>query len=204
MNNKVDREKLILQSALKNFNEDGYDRATITNIAKKAGVGKGTIYEYFSSKEELFYKVVLTGLTHACDELMLVMNEPGTVCSKVKRLYEKHAQLLHSESDLRAIMLNDFGKIPKDLFTQMQKIQKSMLMQVEKMLKEAIDKGELTNIHPGIAASIVLHGIKVIHTYQPREQETYEDIVEEQLKILFNGINCSSTQVLKPNPDTGL
>ncbi|MBU8881124.1 TetR/AcrR family transcriptional regulator [Bacillus sp. FJAT-29790] len=193
MNNKVDRKDLILRAALQHFVEEGYDRATIQNIAKKACVGKGTIYEYFTSKEALFGEVVLTGLTYIFDELMQVVKRPGPIYSKVKRLYEKNAQLFHSESELRAIMLNDFGKIPKQLHLQLQTMQKEMQILVESSLKEAIDNGELRNIHPGIAASVVLNGLKVIYFYQLRETETYEEVIEQQLKITFSGLAVPGT-----------
>ena len=93
----MNRKELIIQSALQNFMEDGYDRATMQDIAIKAGVGKGTIYEYFSSKEELFSEVVLTGIHKMCDALTQTLTEPGTIYEKVKRLYEKNIQLFQIE-----------------------------------------------------------------------------------------------------------
>lgn len=52
----VDREskrKTIMQAALKVFAEKGTDAAKMADIAVSAGVGKGTLYEYFPSKEDL-------------------------------------------------------------------------------------------------------------------------------------------------------
>jgi AcrR family transcriptional regulator len=39
------------------FAENGYTGATVADIAVRAGIGKGTIYEYFSSKEDLLFAV---------------------------------------------------------------------------------------------------------------------------------------------------
>ena len=97
MNRRIDRKELIIHSALQNFMEEGYERATMQDIAIKAGVGKGTIYEYFSSKEELFSEVVLTGINKMCDALTQTLTEPGTIYEKVKRLYEKNIQLFQIE-----------------------------------------------------------------------------------------------------------
>ena len=51
-----DRVKgVIFEAALKNFSKFGYDQTKMDDIAKSAGVSKGTLYLYFQSKEDMFY-----------------------------------------------------------------------------------------------------------------------------------------------------
>ncbi|MGO9061864.1 MAG: TetR/AcrR family transcriptional regulator [Candidatus Binataceae bacterium] len=54
------REK-ILRSAIGLFAEKGFDRVLIDEIATHAGVGKGSVYRQFSSKEELYTVAVIEG-----------------------------------------------------------------------------------------------------------------------------------------------
>lgn len=61
----VDKEtrKLQLAScALDVFARVGFDKASISLIASECGVGKGTVYEYFDSKEDLFLEAVMVWL----------------------------------------------------------------------------------------------------------------------------------------------
>lgn len=44
----------ILQAAMRVFARDGYHRAKMEAVAEEAGIGKGTVYEYFKSKTDLF------------------------------------------------------------------------------------------------------------------------------------------------------
>jgi AcrR family transcriptional regulator len=53
-----ERPKQILEAALAVFAERGLAAARLDDIAKRAGVSKGTIYLYFANKEELFRGVV--------------------------------------------------------------------------------------------------------------------------------------------------
>ena len=56
----VDREEkalLITQFATLVFAEKGYAATTIDAVAERAGVAKGTIYQYFKSKQDLFFAV---------------------------------------------------------------------------------------------------------------------------------------------------
>ncbi|MFQ5656186.1 MAG: TetR/AcrR family transcriptional regulator [Candidatus Methylomirabilales bacterium] len=48
------KRKDILQAAMRVFARDGYHRAKIEAVAEEAGIGKGTVYEYFKSKTDLF------------------------------------------------------------------------------------------------------------------------------------------------------
>ena len=58
MQKKAEKRQLILNAARKIFTRDGYHNARVETIAVEAGVGKGTVYEYFSSKQELFQKML--------------------------------------------------------------------------------------------------------------------------------------------------
>lgn len=55
---KDERPHEILKAALAIFTEHGYAGARLDDVAERAGIAKGTIYLYFSSKEELFAEVV--------------------------------------------------------------------------------------------------------------------------------------------------
>jgi AcrR family transcriptional regulator len=55
---KKKRRKRILTAATKLFQNVGYAETTIGDIAKKADVGVGTIYNYFSSKNEILLNIV--------------------------------------------------------------------------------------------------------------------------------------------------
>lgn len=48
------KRRRILDAALQVFAEEGLNRGKIATIARRAGIGKGTVYEYFRSKEEIF------------------------------------------------------------------------------------------------------------------------------------------------------
>lgn len=50
---RQDRKKAIQEAAMVVFAEQGYHNASMSMVAKKAGVSKGLIYNYFESKEEL-------------------------------------------------------------------------------------------------------------------------------------------------------
>ncbi len=56
-NRKHERKTQIITAAARLFSQNGFSNTVMANIAIEAGIGKGTIYEYFKSKEDLFFTV---------------------------------------------------------------------------------------------------------------------------------------------------
>ena len=60
---KDEAKNRIIQLASELFVEQGYKKTTMTDIAKKLGVSKGAIYQYFSSKQELLFEAMKNSQT---------------------------------------------------------------------------------------------------------------------------------------------
>ena len=63
-----DRPEEILDAAVAVFGDQGYARAKLEDVARRAGVSKGTLYLYFASKEELFREMVRTRIVPTVEE----------------------------------------------------------------------------------------------------------------------------------------
>lgn len=57
--NRIERERRILEAALKIFSQTGYSGANMDAVALEAGLSKPTLYQYFPSKEALFSAMML-------------------------------------------------------------------------------------------------------------------------------------------------
>ena len=53
------REKEIVSSAYELFRQEGYQSVSIEQIAKRADIGKGTVYKHFQSKEEIAARIII-------------------------------------------------------------------------------------------------------------------------------------------------
>ncbi|THB64571.1 MAG: TetR/AcrR family transcriptional regulator [Desulfovibrio sp.] len=54
---KQEKRQRILAAAAQVFSDNGFSRTTMSHVAERADVGKGTLYEYFPSKDDLYYSV---------------------------------------------------------------------------------------------------------------------------------------------------
>ncbi|MCE2502682.1 MAG: TetR family transcriptional regulator [Chlorobi bacterium] len=60
---KEERRESILHSALELFREESFDAINVARVAERAGIAKGTIYLYFTTKEEMFLALYRKGYT---------------------------------------------------------------------------------------------------------------------------------------------
>jgi AcrR family transcriptional regulator len=65
-----DKRQRLIDAAERVFGEQGFERATVDMVAAEAGVSKGSVYNYFDSKSELFLAVFLDQLPDEHGELM--------------------------------------------------------------------------------------------------------------------------------------
>jgi AcrR family transcriptional regulator len=80
--NRIERERRLLDAALKIFSEKGFVGASMDDIAAEAGLTKPTLYQYFSSKDELFTAMMSQERDH-----MLESFEYPTASGMVAELY---------------------------------------------------------------------------------------------------------------------
>ena len=51
---KPEKRERIINAALKEFAKNGYDKASTNEIVKESGISKGSLFNYFISKKELY------------------------------------------------------------------------------------------------------------------------------------------------------
>lgn len=66
---KLRRKKLILDTAKKNFKQNGYTKTKMTDIADKVGIAKGTLYNYFRNKRDIFWELYYENLYAAIENI---------------------------------------------------------------------------------------------------------------------------------------
>lgn len=123
-------EQEILQAARELFSKKGYYNTTLEEIAQHAQFGKGTIYNYFSSKEDLFCGILNELLDRAVAVATASIALPGSTREKllayaraILSYSEKHADLFHMI--VREVVQLNFieqSARMKDLRTRLHKI----------------------------------------------------------------------------------
>lgn len=86
----LDRQRIILNAAAELFSTQGFDRTTIRDIASQAGLLPGSVYHYFSSKEELYMAVHQEGFRSVMLQMRAATHEVDDPWERLKRAFTVH------------------------------------------------------------------------------------------------------------------
>ena len=85
MSKKAIKRQLIIQAGIEIFSKNNFQNATIAEIARKANVAEGTIYQYFKNKEDLFFSIPVEKTKEFCRELDLHLQGIHGVFNKIRK-----------------------------------------------------------------------------------------------------------------------
>ncbi len=71
------RQQIIIDAAREVFGQKTYDKASMAEIAKAAGIAKASIYTYFKSQEELYAKIAIIDSCDFIDDIESRIKEPA-------------------------------------------------------------------------------------------------------------------------------
>jgi len=152
-----DRKMDILNSAGEVFSKYGFHGAKIEDIAKEAGIGKGTIYGYFDSKESLFYEMIKYGIEEYEKGMEKALNIDGSIRDKLIYLCRFHGDYLNRYIDITQIVMTEKEVLPKKLMTEILMEKAKLFNRMVEIIKNGIDNGELRkDLDPELGTIIII------------------------------------------------
>jgi AcrR family transcriptional regulator len=143
------RREAILAAALDEFSARGFEAARLDDVAKRAGVAKGTIYLYFRDKESLFEELISAMLAPlvatiegigAADVPMALISE-HIVDMFVREVYETRRK------EVIRLILTEGRRFPQIAEFYYREVLSRIIAAVRALLKRAAARGE---VPPGL------------------------------------------------------
>lgn len=126
----------ILKAAVKVFSRHGPAGARVEEIAREAGVGKGTIYEYFSSKDDLFERMILFAVDTQLDVVSRALAEGASLRESLVGALLASFQLVEEHHALvRVVIDNPTGGPSHELRQALLQRQQQLLVAVQDTLR---------------------------------------------------------------------
>ncbi|TYC64173.1 TetR/AcrR family transcriptional regulator [Rhodobacterales bacterium] len=99
------KRRQILKGARTVFRAKGFDGASMEVIAKEAGVSKGTLYVYFSSKETLFEALILEERLGQAEVMQEVLVSRADIASDLKRIGHQYLKKMAKPDKLSTLRM---------------------------------------------------------------------------------------------------
>jgi len=141
------RRKIILAAALEEFSAHGFEAARLDDVARRAGIAKGTIYLYFSDKETLFQELVRLEISPIVGTLEHVTR----IEAPIRMIAEQFVELFVREiietrrKDIIRLIISEGPRFPKLAEFYYREVISRALGAVRAVLRRAVERGELAN-----------------------------------------------------------
>jgi AcrR family transcriptional regulator len=179
----------ILQVARDLFNARGYRSVTVQELAEKLGISKKTIYQYFTSKEEIATAVVEETM-ESLDEIQVQFINMAKE-SQSDPLFLIKEILIHAKNEsmrFGPLFKMDMEKYLPDLANKFKQFRIESKQNIERLLQRAQEIGLLKDIPINLAMEILSVCLKAIVQLENRDRFSTEDALDLFLDIFCNGI----------------
>jgi AcrR family transcriptional regulator len=187
----------ILDAAQKVFGASGFARAKLDDVARLAGVSKGTLYLYFDSKETLFREMVRAKIvTLLAESEALVQSHSGS-CRDL--LVELITGMFHSMRDQDIVTISrvaqaEFASFPELAQFYFEEVIVRARRLVEQVLEKGVGAGEFRPVSHRFGAralpSLLVHSVQVQCWFRRLDRQALSDeqALEGLVDFCLNGL----------------
>lgn len=187
----------ILEAALTVFGESGFARAKIEDVARRAGVSKGTVYCYFDSKESLFREMVRAKVVASLAEAeVFVRTFDGSARALLAELIRRMYGRVRREQmmQLARVVQGELPHFPELARFYFDEVILRARRLIEQVLERGVASGEFRPSATGFAArglsSMLVHTAQVQCFFQRFDPQalTEEQAVEGLIDLYLHGV----------------
>ena len=183
---REERRIAILRSAIEIFSQNGFYKSKIQEIAKNAGIGKGTIYQYFESKKQLFEEMIKYSIEIYSEDIIKIIEKNLDTREKILSFFKYHVKISHNYENVLQSIVNQSQS--DDMMRHcLLELKTRLYKLIEQIIKEGIAKAELRKDLDveiavcSIVGTINQYSIQKVHY----EKMNYDDL---NLEILVEGL----------------
>ena len=189
----MDKKEKILNASLKVYAKKGSRNFSMDDIAKTADIGKGTIYLYFKSKDELFFESIFYALHALLNIFRKEIDKQDSATKKLQLYIEKSIKEINKKNNPFIIIINEFPSFLSSMKNRKKKCNehkgRGIYFIRQQFLKSIIEEGmknnEFKNIDTDIFSHLIIGGI---NSFFIRRVLSGEKIKNNKIKTFSNMI----------------
>lgn len=189
------RKEQILKAAERIFAQKGFYQATVSEIAREAGVSDATIYEYFPTKEEILFTIPLEATRQGQQSMAEHLGFIRGAANKLWALAAGYLRFYQQHPDYAAVALLTLKANREFLKTDAYQCIRHWSRQVVDVVKDGIRSGEFKpNTDPYLLRAIILGAIEhsVISWLLLGRPDDLAALADPLIDTVVQGIGCGT------------
>ena len=183
------KRQLIAEAAARLFATRPFHKVKLDDVAAEAGVGKGTLYIYFKSKEELFFWLIHDAFAKVVEQLDSQLGDGKlSPAETLRRIVAELVKFGFDNPQLFELM-KSAGPVVKDERWRRKRAELTDL--IEQTLRRGNETGEFNDPHPEITALCVPGFVRSVMLFGPKGLD--ERVVTGQItRLLERGLRAAA------------
>jgi len=191
------RRKLILSTATDLFLRNGFSRVTLDDIAAAIEFSKGTIYNHFGSKEEIYASVLLDHLNILLASLKDAAASGRTTAERLQNATKAYVGFYRERREYFRLLffidhVSDQERIPDALLKEIRQMKIACLRELQKIFKTGLRTGEVGAGRSSVQVSFILWGMLngIIQLAESRQikEESLDRLIGTSFEIVLGGL----------------
>ena len=188
------REKQILDAALLVFSRKGFDKATVPDIARKAGIAVGTIYNYYPGKRDLL--IAITNKYIIAPFAEFTANNAGyTDAGFITAIMEN--RLIFGLEGLEKFLplFIEMQRDPELRRRYSEKVLRPVMTMMEKLVASRIEAGAFRDVNPAVVTRAIggmVIGFMLLYRVEGDRSPIHgidrKNLADELASLVFQGL----------------
>jgi len=180
----------LIQKGMELFSTYGLKKTSITELTKAAGIAQGTFYNFFDSKEELYFEILEIEESKSEQFLEQILKSSHSSKEAIKEIIKGTFELFETNSLIRRIYNSgDYELLVRKLPPErLENHQKEDTTRVLNLIMHMQQKNELIETRPEVIAGL-LRAIIMLYFHQDEiGREIYPEVIDLLANIIADGL----------------
>ncbi len=177
----------IAGAALRIFREKGYARTSMREIAKNAGMGKSSLYDYFTTKDDIVAFALEEEISGITPRMKAIASEEIPPYDRLRKIMELDLRFMQDNNSLILWLNLEAQSLSRENQTRIREIRYGYQDVVRSVIEEGIAKGVFRKVDPLLAARLLINSLLSV-LYTTRPTATAEDMLHEAVDIFLDGV----------------
>ena len=191
----------IFDAAVAVFSEKGFARATMEEVARRAGIAKGTLYNNYRSKKELFLSLIEEGIERLESAVRREVARREDISGKLEALIGAQLSFFEEYRDYCKLLLSEVWGLGTRWEEQVERLRSGYI----RIIRDLIEKGQAEgvirkNLEVDAAAAAVFGAVAVaaLNAFVFETRYRYESILQTLKELLLTGLRERGAGVAAP------
>lgn len=179
----------MLEAAAQLFKERGYRGATLQDVAYQIGLTRTAIYYYFSSKEQLLYRMLEEALGDAIGRFEKIASSDASPEQKLHEMIREYVSLVIRNGPSWWVLLSEGEQnLPPRQYRRLHRLVRQQDSILQKIFNEGVESGKFSPLDPKLAVFAISGMCNwLARWYDPKGDAEPEELANVFVRIVEHG-----------------